>query len=120
MKTSLVIQIVQLGQYGTKSTNTYFCLIFATFDPANIGVPDSLYILHPYQRCNRHARPQYFMLINNSNTTSFFRFANKQASYPFGIISLAHAPVNVTDFSIGSINCNPNNADRGCSFIRVT
>ena len=23
-----------------------------------------------------------------------------------GIISLAHAPVNVTDFSIGSINCN--------------
>jgi hypothetical protein len=27
------------------------------------------------------------------------------ASYPFGIISLAHAPVNVTDFSIGSINC---------------
>ena len=29
----------------------------------------------------------------------------KRASYPFGIISLAHAPVNVTDFSIGSINC---------------
>jgi hypothetical protein len=37
--------------------------------------------------------------------TSFFRFVNKRASYPFGIISLAHAPVNVTDFSIGSINC---------------
>jgi hypothetical protein len=52
--------------------------------------------------------------------TSFFRFANKRASYPFGIISLAHAPVNVTDFSIGSINCNPNNADRGRSIIRVT
>ena len=34
--------------------------------------------------------------------TSFFRFVNKRASYPFGIISLAHAPVNVTDFSIGS------------------
>jgi hypothetical protein len=40
---------------------------------------------------------------NNSNITSFFRFVNKPASYPFGIISLAHAPVNVTDFSIGSI-----------------
>jgi hypothetical protein len=39
-----------------------------------------------------------------SNMTSFFRFVNKRASYPFGIISLAHAPVNVTDFSIGSIN----------------
>jgi hypothetical protein len=51
--------------------------------------------------------------------TSFFGFVNKQASYPFGIISLAHAPVNVTDFSIGSINCNPNNADRGCSIIHV-
>jgi hypothetical protein len=35
-------------------------------------------------------------------------------------IYLAHAPVNVTDFSIGSINCNPNNADRGRSIIRVT
>ena len=37
--------------------------------------------------------------------SNFFRFVNKRASYPFGIISLAHAPVNVTDFSIGSINC---------------
>ena len=41
--------------------------------------------------------------IFNSNMTSFFRFINKRASYPFGIISLAHAPVNVTDFSIGDI-----------------
>ena len=51
--------------------------------------------------------------------TSFFRFVNKRASYPFGIISLAHAPVNVTDFSIGSINCSPNNADRGLSIIQI-
>ena len=57
-------------------------------------------------------------IINNSNMTSFFRFANKRASYPFGIISLPHAPVKVTDF--GSINCNPNNADRKRSIIRVT
>ena len=55
-----------------------------------------------------------------SNMTSFFHFVNKRASYPFGIISLAHAPVNVTDFSIGSINYNRNNADRGRSIIRVT
>jgi hypothetical protein len=41
----------------------------------------------------------------HSNFTSFFRFVNKRASYPFGLISLAHAPVNVTDFSIGSLNC---------------
>ena len=40
---------------------------------------------------------------------NYGRFVNKRASYPFGIISLAHVPVNVTDFSIGSINCNPNN-----------
>ena len=58
--------------------------------------------------------------MRNSNMISFFRFVNKRASYPFGIISLAHVPVNVIDFSIGSINCNPNNADRGCSIIRVT
>ena len=56
----------------------------------------------------------------HSNLTSFFRFVNKRASYPFGLISLAHALVNVTDFSIGSKNCNPNNADRGRSIIRVT
>ena len=37
-------------------------------------------------------------LFLNSNMNSFFRFVNKRASYPFGIISLAHAPVNVTDF----------------------
>jgi len=60
------------------------------------------------------------IVICNSNMISFFRSVNKRASYPFGIISLAHAPVNMTDFSIGSINCNPNNADRGRSIIRVT
>jgi len=43
--------------------------------------------------------------VQNSNITSFFRFVNKRANYQFGIISLAHAPVNVTDFSIGTINC---------------
>jgi hypothetical protein len=36
------------------------------------------------------------------------------------IISLAHGPMNVTDVSIGSIICDPNNADRGRSIIRVT
>ena len=56
----------------------------------------------------------------HSNLTSFFRFINKRASYPFGLISLAHALVTVTGFSIGSKNCNPNNADRGRSIIRVT
>ena len=55
-----------------------------------------------------------------SSMTSFFRFVSKRTNYPFGIISLAHAPVNVTDFSIGSINCDPNNADRGRSIIHVT
>jgi hypothetical protein len=64
--------------------------------------------------------PKWSMLISNSNITSFFRFGNKRASYPFGMISLAHAPVNVIDFSIGSIKCNPKNADRGRSVIRVT
>ena len=42
MKTAFIIQIVQLGQYGTMSPNTDFFLVLADFDPANIGVPDSL------------------------------------------------------------------------------
>jgi hypothetical protein len=33
---------VHLGQYGTKSSNTNCFLVSADFDPANIGVPDSL------------------------------------------------------------------------------
>jgi hypothetical protein len=65
-------------------------------------------------------RGENLSCINNSNMTSFFRFSNKRASYPFGIISLAHAPVNVTEFNIGSIHCNPNNVDRGRGIIRVT
>jgi hypothetical protein len=48
------------------------------------------------------------------------RFDSKRASYPFGIIPFAHAAMNVADFSIGNINCNPNNADRVRSIIRVT
>jgi hypothetical protein len=51
-----------------------------------------------------HTNYGFHELFFNSNMTSF-RFDNKRASYPFGIISLAHAPVNVTDFSIGSVNC---------------
>jgi hypothetical protein len=58
--------------------------------------------------------------IKYFNMTSFCLFVSKRASYPFGIISLAHAPVNMANFAIGSINCNPNNADRERSIIRVT
>jgi len=36
MKTAFVIQIVQLGLYR------FFFLVFADFDPAIIGVPNSL------------------------------------------------------------------------------
>ena len=36
--------------------------------------------------------------IYYSNMMSFFRFVNKRAIYRLGIISLAHAPVHVTDF----------------------
>jgi hypothetical protein len=42
METAFVIQIVQIGQYRTKSTNADFFLVLADFDPANIGVLDSL------------------------------------------------------------------------------
>ena len=38
MKTAFVIQIVQLGQYGTKPSNTDVFPVLADFDPDNIGV----------------------------------------------------------------------------------
>jgi hypothetical protein len=43
-------------------------------------------------------------VIFNSNMTSFFRFVNKRAIYRLGIISLAHAPVHVTDFPVVNVH----------------
>jgi hypothetical protein len=42
--------------------------------------------------------------IPYSNMTSFFRFVNKQVIYRLCIISLAHAPVHVTDFPVVNIH----------------
>ena len=36
--------------------------------------------------------------------TSFFCFVNKRAIYRLGIISLAHAPVHVTDFPVVNVH----------------
>ena len=49
--------------------------------------------------------------------TSLFPFVKKNPELFLHIISLAHPPMNVTDISIGSINCDPNNADTGLSII---
>ena len=35
---------------------------------------------------------------------SFFRFGNKRVIYRLGIISLAHAPVHVTDFPVINVH----------------
>jgi hypothetical protein len=51
---------------------------------------------------------------------SLFPFVKTNPELFLRIISLAHAPMNVTDVSIGSINYDPNNADRGRSIIRVS
>ena len=37
---------------------------------------------------------------------SFFRFVNKRAIYRFGIISLAHKTVHVTDLSIVNVHAD--------------
>ena len=42
--------------------------------------------------------------IYNSNITFFFRFVNKRTIYRLGIISLAHAPVHVTDFPVVNVH----------------
>ena len=36
--------------------------------------------------------------------TSFFRYVNKRAIYRLGIISLAYAPMHVTDFPVVNIH----------------
>ena len=38
--------------------------------------------------------------------TFFFRFVNKRAIYRLGIISLAHAPVHVTDFLVVNVHAD--------------
>jgi hypothetical protein len=43
-------------------------------------------------------------IISNSNMTSFFSFVNKRSIYRLGIISLAHAPVHVTDFPVVNVH----------------
>ena len=42
---------------------------------------------------------------NQIQCLQLFCCFKQNARLRFGIISLAHAPVNMTDFSIGSINC---------------
>ena len=72
-------------------------------------------IYMPSLFCSRDRQTQIFLLTltytssaekngSNSNMTSFFRFANKRASYRLGIISLAHAPVHVTDFPVVNVH----------------
>ena len=46
----------------------------------------------------------WVVIIIYSNMTSFFRFVNKRAIYRLGIISLAHAPVHVTDFPVVNVH----------------
>ena len=41
--------------------------------------------------------------VTNSNMTSF-HFVDQQAIYRLSIISLAHAPVHVTDFSVVTVH----------------
>jgi hypothetical protein len=44
------------------------------------------------------------LYILYSNMTSFFRFVKKRAIDRLGIISLAHAPVHVTDFPVVNVH----------------
>ena len=44
------------------------------------------------------------LITTDSNMTSFFCFVNKRAIYWLGIISLAHAPVHVTDFPVVNVH----------------
>ena len=72
----------------------------------NISPSLQLWVIHLrlycfYKVCNLRARCD---IINNSNMTSFFSFVTKRANYRLGIISLAYAPVHVTDFSVVNVH----------------
>ena len=51
-------------------------------------------------------------LFLNSDITSFFRFVDKRAIYRLGIISLAHAPVHVIDFSVVNVHVDELSSSR--------
>ena len=59
----------------------------------------SYFPVHSYISDTDHVKSN-----NNSNITSFFRFVNKREIYRLGIISLAHVPVHVTDFSVVNVH----------------
>jgi hypothetical protein len=44
--------------------------------------------------------------------TSFFRFVNKRTIHRLGIISLAYAPVHMTDFSVVNVHVDELSAAR--------
>jgi hypothetical protein len=76
-------------------------------------LPNLLIFIHiehtfVYAHFSSHFSKQLLMtefdITCNSNTTSFFRFVNKRAIYRLGIISLAHAPVHVTDFPVVNVH----------------
>ena len=49
-------------------------------------------------------REQVWRYNFNSSMTSYFRFVNKQAIYQWGIISLVHAPVHMTEFPVVNVH----------------
>ena len=51
-----------------------------------------------------NSKSDLYNYIMDSNMTSFFRFVNQRPIYRFGKISLAHAPVHVTDFSVVNVH----------------
>ena len=53
---------------------------------------------------NQYDLSPFLWNILYSNMTSFFRFVNNRAIYWLGIISLAHAPVHVTDFPVVNVH----------------
>ena len=58
-----------------------------------------------------------YIPFSDSNMTSFFfRFVNKRAIYRLGIISLAHAPVHMTDFPVVNVHVDELSSVRICQY----
>jgi hypothetical protein len=91
------------------SACTIFQHVYFNF-PISKGHKKKLCVNYMCKDCSRITINKYFLgplqNISYSNMTSFFCFVKKRAIYRLGIISLAHAPVHVTDFPVVNVHVN--------------
>ena len=86
--------------------NSNKTLIFSKVQKDNSEEDSKIILKKRPEIASANWRHRSTLLIADSNKTFFFRFVAKRAIYRLGIISLAHAPVHVTDFPVVNVHVN--------------